>query len=440
MTTAGAELVADILANPDDDAPRLVWADRIGGERGELVVIQCDLARGDLAPADHLARRRREQALLAQHGIAWAGEISYLARAWQYRRGFVEAVLVDDIVDLADHPLISSVTLRPREPIADLTPLLAPQLRALAVPASLMASTPREAWATARLTALAITGTASFPALHELCTRLPLAQLRLRDHALDTTDLQTLLRAMPALVALSLDPLPHVEAIDELRLRAFATRGAIGRLPSGARLAYLAGQITVDALRRPELTGALRTLDLRGAIDGVIGELVDDPAFLPALATLRGDTIGAPLPATLRPLSIELAIADRPGTLALGQTTELLHHDPRSIGVAGFACYPAMPDFFVEIGGQTYAFVAHRADEPVTIGGREGVSIPLVQAAPWAEQAIAIRYRDGAFVVRNHGPRMDGVRVDGRLVTEAPLTDGARLLLGEISIMFRRTR
>ena len=35
--TTGDPLLDAILANPDDDAPRLVWADREGGERGELV-------------------------------------------------------------------------------------------------------------------------------------------------------------------------------------------------------------------------------------------------------------------------------------------------------------------------------------------------------------------------------------------------------------------
>jgi hypothetical protein len=34
---------------PDDDAPCLVWADAVGGERGELIVIQCDLAGRALA-------------------------------------------------------------------------------------------------------------------------------------------------------------------------------------------------------------------------------------------------------------------------------------------------------------------------------------------------------------------------------------------------------
>lgn len=37
-------LLRDIARSPDDDGPRLVWADREGGERGELVVLQCRIA------------------------------------------------------------------------------------------------------------------------------------------------------------------------------------------------------------------------------------------------------------------------------------------------------------------------------------------------------------------------------------------------------------
>lgn len=76
---------------PDDDAPRLVWADAVGGERGELVVIQCDLARGGLSPAAAAVRRRRERELLARHGAAWAGLGPYGSR-FEFRRGFVEAL------------------------------------------------------------------------------------------------------------------------------------------------------------------------------------------------------------------------------------------------------------------------------------------------------------------------------------------------------------
>jgi uncharacterized protein (TIGR02996 family) len=81
-------------AAPDDDAPRLVWADAVGGERGELVVLQCDLARGGLPPAEAAARRRRERELLARHGAAWAGLEAFRSR-FEFRRGFVEAVELD---------------------------------------------------------------------------------------------------------------------------------------------------------------------------------------------------------------------------------------------------------------------------------------------------------------------------------------------------------
>jgi len=82
---------------PDDDAPRLVWADAVGGERGELVVIQCDLARGGLPPAAAAARRRRERELLTAHGRRWAGLVGLTSvkRRVEFRRGFVEAVELD---------------------------------------------------------------------------------------------------------------------------------------------------------------------------------------------------------------------------------------------------------------------------------------------------------------------------------------------------------
>ncbi len=108
---------------PDDDAPRLVWADAVGGERGELVVIQCDLARGGLAPAEVAIRRRRERELLAAHAAAWAGlgedrGIAGLRPGRvEFRRGFVEAIELDarafvahgeEILDRA--PLLRSLT------------------------------------------------------------------------------------------------------------------------------------------------------------------------------------------------------------------------------------------------------------------------------------------------------------------------------------------
>ncbi|HEU0036287.1 MAG TPA: hypothetical protein VFQ53_36995 [Kofleriaceae bacterium] len=91
-----AALEAACRAAPDDDAPRLVWADAVGGERGEFVVLQCQLAREELSPAARGALIRRHDELLAAHGIAWSGfEDCRAARSCSFRRGFVEAVALD---------------------------------------------------------------------------------------------------------------------------------------------------------------------------------------------------------------------------------------------------------------------------------------------------------------------------------------------------------
>ena len=84
-------LLEDIRAAPDDDDARLVWADAVGGERGELVVLQIELERGGPDARGALARRRRQRELLARHGAAWSGLAGWATRA-SYRRGFVDAL------------------------------------------------------------------------------------------------------------------------------------------------------------------------------------------------------------------------------------------------------------------------------------------------------------------------------------------------------------
>lgn len=104
-----AELVAAVLASPDDDAPRLVYADWLqerGDPRGELIAIQVELAvmrrdpSGDWArPAHAQARIARENALLREHLATWARPYHPIGEApgsgppaLQFDRGFVHAV------------------------------------------------------------------------------------------------------------------------------------------------------------------------------------------------------------------------------------------------------------------------------------------------------------------------------------------------------------
>jgi uncharacterized protein (TIGR02996 family) len=90
------DLLADVYANPRDDAPRLVLADLLqerGDPRGEFIALQC---RG--APLDKAARAR-ERALLAAHARAWMGPLApAIAKSARhkpvFRRGFLAAAYV----------------------------------------------------------------------------------------------------------------------------------------------------------------------------------------------------------------------------------------------------------------------------------------------------------------------------------------------------------
>jgi uncharacterized protein (TIGR02996 family) len=115
-----------IIDDPDDDTPRLIyadWLDERGDPRGEFIRVQCQLAR--LAEADprRTELEARERTLLHRHeehfiGGLWQsveawdfhpgvkdatprGRVSrLLVDAWEFRRGFVERVTVDTPVFL----------------------------------------------------------------------------------------------------------------------------------------------------------------------------------------------------------------------------------------------------------------------------------------------------------------------------------------------------
>jgi uncharacterized protein (TIGR02996 family) len=81
-------LLVAIAAAPDDDAPRLVYADRLladGDPRGELIALQC---------AGRDATR-----LLAKHGKAWLAELGLDGADAIWARGFLDTVSLD--VELA---------------------------------------------------------------------------------------------------------------------------------------------------------------------------------------------------------------------------------------------------------------------------------------------------------------------------------------------------
>jgi uncharacterized protein (TIGR02996 family) len=100
MTLAYANAFLDeIVEQPDDDVPRLVYADwleeRGDADRAEFIRLQIDLAR----PAPDAPARRaalaRERELLADRGAEWAADVAELVLAHEFRRGFVGWVRLD---------------------------------------------------------------------------------------------------------------------------------------------------------------------------------------------------------------------------------------------------------------------------------------------------------------------------------------------------------
>lgn len=84
-----AALLAAIAAAPDDDRPRLIYADWLlerGEARGELIQIQIALARGGGA-VDGEALRARERALLEAHQERWLGTPWDARITWLFDRG-----------------------------------------------------------------------------------------------------------------------------------------------------------------------------------------------------------------------------------------------------------------------------------------------------------------------------------------------------------------
>ncbi len=88
----------DIVANIDDDTPRLVYADWLAengqDERAEFIRVQVERARLPAWDAAQVGLRLREQALLNRHGENWLAALPAVEGArWEgFRRGIVAEV------------------------------------------------------------------------------------------------------------------------------------------------------------------------------------------------------------------------------------------------------------------------------------------------------------------------------------------------------------
>jgi uncharacterized protein (TIGR02996 family) len=94
-----AEFLRVILAEPDSDGPRLVYADWLDengqSARAEFIRVQC--ARSRLPGSDSRVPflKERESVLLEQHRVPWSAPLSGLATKWDFVRGFPDQIKVE---------------------------------------------------------------------------------------------------------------------------------------------------------------------------------------------------------------------------------------------------------------------------------------------------------------------------------------------------------
>ncbi|HEY1815109.1 MAG TPA: TIGR02996 domain-containing protein [Kofleriaceae bacterium] len=103
-----AEWIARIAAAYDDDVPRVVYADHLqslGDPLGELIVVQCELARIDRWEPRAGELREREDTLLRTYRQRWLPGIEPEIRC-TFRRGFVERVAIAHSVQRATIELV----------------------------------------------------------------------------------------------------------------------------------------------------------------------------------------------------------------------------------------------------------------------------------------------------------------------------------------------
>ncbi len=110
-----AAFMKAILAEPDDDAPRLIFADWLeerGDPRAGFIRVQCELARLDAADPRRSSLLAQERGMLDRHGTEWLGPLRPHVRTAVYHRGFLDGLLVP-AADYVREPLtIWPATLR----------------------------------------------------------------------------------------------------------------------------------------------------------------------------------------------------------------------------------------------------------------------------------------------------------------------------------------
>ncbi|MFT5527418.1 MAG: hypothetical protein ACI9HK_005400 [Pirellulaceae bacterium] len=96
----------EIIKDPDNDDPRLIYADYLeetGDPLGELIRIQCDLAKMTGDDRNYAVLEKRQFALLKKHKSRWLGAIAEMTRIAKIYRGFVRDIVLGARQFIAHH-------------------------------------------------------------------------------------------------------------------------------------------------------------------------------------------------------------------------------------------------------------------------------------------------------------------------------------------------
>jgi uncharacterized protein (TIGR02996 family) len=111
--------VAAVRDAPDDDLPRLIYADYLeerGDPRGPFIRAQVELARADADDPQRDELAGVEAELLARHEAEWVGSLADRLYRWWFHRGFLEVSLdvkrfVREKNEWLDQPTVGGVLL-----------------------------------------------------------------------------------------------------------------------------------------------------------------------------------------------------------------------------------------------------------------------------------------------------------------------------------------
>ena len=393
-------LLAECVANPDDDGPRLVWADAIGGERGELVVVQCDLARADLASEAREARKRRERELLDRFAIEWAGEAAWIADRWSFRRGFLETATLDiakiDAVPKlrAAAPLLGTLTVHGKHDGFIPPPHLEEMrgLRGLGLVGDAIGERFAEiapVLATLGLRALALDGLDARVqrALHAMLDASPIETLQLRNLRLSTKEIDRLLRRVPNLTSLAIET-------------SVLTRDAL----------HVAAKRPLRAFRIEQITAAeLETLN--------------DTRLAASIERFGFGASGMPLLPRLPKLVHCEPLED-----------ELLHHDPRAMLTLGAARYRTAATFVLQRGTQVTEFSDRPAFERISLGRVTGNTV-VIPEATISRRHAELSWNGTHHVVHDLGSA-SGIAVNDERADHRALLDGDILTIGGVRLRY----